>query len=280
MKMKKTIFWILAILITLASAYFQRKTGPTKPQKSKIAFENRVPDFQLPRTHVSTKDCRITIPVKDSLIKGQIIFKRYPTNDDWSSIDLIYKNKALNGYLPKQPPAGKLKYYIRFWDEESPDNHKKTQEVIIRFKGEVPSWALIPHILFMFLAMLISNLSGLFALGKIKQQVFYGRLTLALLIAGGMIFGPIVQYFAFDQPWTGIPLGWDLTDNKTLIGIIFWIVAVVANRKKANYTYTLVASIVLLLIYIIPHSLFGSELDYEKGEVVTGMMHVFINRIF
>ncbi|MEA2106178.1 MAG: hypothetical protein U9P82_05595 [Bacteroidota bacterium] len=278
--MKKTIFWILAILITLASAYFQRKTGPTKPKESTIAFEKSVLEFQLPRTHVSTKDCRIIIPVEDSLVKGQVIFKRYPTNDDWSSMDLMYKNQTLNGYLPKQPPAGKLKYYIRFWDGQSPDNRKKTEEVIIRFKGEVPSWALIPHVLFMFLAMLISNLSGLFALGKIKQQVFYGRLTLMLLIAGGLIFGPIVQYFAFGQAWTGIPLGWDLTDNKTLIGIIFWIAAVVANRKKANYTYTLIASIVLLLIYIIPHSLFGSELDYEKGEVVTGMIHGVIFRIF
>ncbi len=273
--MKKTIFWILAIFITLASAYFQRKTGPTKPKESKIAFENRGLDFQLPRTHVSTKDCRIIIPVEDSLVKGEIMLKRYPTDDDWSSIDLFYENQALTAYLPKQAPAGKLKYYIRFWENDSPDNRKKTQEVIIRFKGEVPSWAMIPHVLFMFLAMLISNLSGLLALGKIKQQVFYGRLTLMLLIAGGLIFGPIVQYFAFGQAWTGIPLGWDLTDNKTLIGIIFWIAAVVANRKKANYTYTLIASIVLLLIYIIPHSLFGSELDYEKGEVITGMIHVF-----
>ncbi|HSH50401.1 MAG TPA: hypothetical protein VK982_01620, partial [Bacteroidales bacterium] len=154
--MKKTIFWLLAIFITLASAYFQRKTGPTKPKDIKIACEKRVLVFQLPRTHVSANDCRIDIPVEDSLVKGEIIFKRYPSNDKWSSIDLLYENEALTGYLPMQPPAGKLKYFVRFWDNKSLENSKKTQQVIIRFKGKVPAWALIPHVLFMFLAMLIS----------------------------------------------------------------------------------------------------------------------------
>ncbi len=56
--------------------------------------------------------------------------------------------------------------------------------------------------------------------------------TLFLFIAGGMILGPLVQYFAFGELWTGIPFGWDLTDNKTLIALIFWILAVVMNRKK------------------------------------------------
>ena len=278
--MKKTFFWILAIVITLSSAYYQRKTGPTKPKKNEVEFNDRTLNFRLPRSHVSTRDCIIQIPVNDSLIDGEIMFKRYPTNDEWRSIELNNADKNLTGYLPKQPPAGKLEYFIRLWKKESPGNIKKTPKVIIRYKGEVPDWALIPHVLFMFIAMLLSNLTGLFALGKMKQQVFYGRLTLTLLIAGGLIFGPVVQYFAFGQAWTGVPLGWDLTDNKTLIAVLFWIAAVLANRKKTNYKYTLVASIVLLLIYIMPHSLFGSELDYEKGEVVTGMIHLLSFKIF
>lgn len=272
--MKKTTFWILAIFITLASAYYQRKTGPTYPKKVEIELNQQLINFKMPRSHYSTSDCLIEIPVKDSLTKGAIVYKRFPTQDEWKRIELNYSDQKLTGYLPKQPPAGKLQYYIKLWNGNTPQNIQTSQEVIMRFKGEVPDWALIPHVILMFAAMLISNLSGLFALGKIKKQVFYGRLTLILLLAGGMIFGPIVQYYAFGQAWTGIPLGWDLTDNKTLIAVIFWFAAVVANSKKTNYKYTIVAAIVLFLIYIIPHSLFGSELDYEKGKVVTGMINL------
>ncbi len=272
--MKKATFWILAIFITLASAYYQRKTGPTYPKKVEIELNQQLINFKMPRSHYSTSNCLVEIPVNDSLTKGAVVYKRFPTQDAWKSVELTYSDQKLIGYLPKQPPAGKLQYYIKLWNGNTPQNIQTSQEVIIRFKGEVPDWALIPHVILMFAAMLISNLSGLFALGKIKQQVFYGRLTLILLLAGGMIFGPIVQYYAFGQAWTGIPLGWDLTDNKTLIAVIFWLAAVVANSKKTNYKYTIVAAIVLFLIYIIPHSLFGSELDYEKGKVVTGMINL------
>ena len=45
-------------------------------------------------------------------------------------------------------------------------------------------------------------------------------LTMGSLFLGGMLLGPIVQNFAFGDYWTGIPFGWDLTDNKTLLAAI------------------------------------------------------------
>ena len=88
--------------------------------------------------------------------------------------------------------------------------------------------------------------------------------TFFLLLIGGMILGPVIQYYAFGQFWTGIPFGWDLTDNKTLIAFIAWAVAVAGNRNKYRPHLTLIACIVTLIIYLIPHSMFGSELDYSK----------------
>jgi hypothetical protein len=87
-----------------------------------------------------------------------------------------------------------------------------------------------------------------------------------------MVLGPIVQYYAFGDLWTGIPFGWDLTDNKTLIALLFWILAVIMNRKKERPLYTALAAFVLLLVYSIPHSLFGSELDYTSGQVTQGII--------
>jgi hypothetical protein len=87
-----------------------------------------------------------------------------------------------------------------------------------------------------------------------------------------MILGPLVQKYAFGELWTGIPFGWDLTDNKTLIAFAFWVLAVWMNRKKARPGYTVLAAIVLLLIYSIPHSMFGSQLNYDTGTVTQGMI--------
>ena len=272
--MKKTLFWILAVVITLASAYYQRKTGPTYPKPVEIQLNDTNFEFELPRSGDSNEDCLIELPVKTQLYSAKLHFRRFPVNESFSAVNFIQNDSKLIAGLPKQDPAGKLEYFITFKTSES-DEAIKTEHIVIRFKGSVPAWALIPHIIFMFIAMLLSGLAGLFALGKIEKHVLYGKLTLILLLLGGMIFGPIVQYFAFGQAWTGIPFGWDLTDNKTLIAVIFWIVAVLGNRKSPKYRYTLIASIVLFLIYIIPHSLFGSELDYSSGNVVTGFIQIF-----
>ncbi|MCG8411257.1 MAG: hypothetical protein MI739_08235 [Bacteroidales bacterium] len=271
--MKKVLFWILAIVITLASAYYQRKTGPTHPKEMNEKMSQQEIKFKLPRSGVSSEDCIVKIPINNSNISGEIFYKRFPSNDDFERIELSFDNSVLYGALPKQAPAGKLEYFVRLKNNQTTTN---TEHVIIRFKGEVPAWALIPHIIFMFIAMLISNLAGLFVLGKDTKSLFYAKLALFLLVLGGLIFGPIVQHYAFGQAWTGVPMGWDLTDNKTLIAVIFWAIAVWANRKKPRTQYILIASIVLFLIYIIPHSLFGSELDYSTGKVVTGFISLII----
>lgn len=269
--MKKTLIWILAIFITLGSAYYQRKTGPTYPKKINLELTNANISFKLIRSGETGKDCMIEIPVTDDSIKASILYKRFPINESFTENNFIRKNDKLIAFLPSQPPAGKLEYYVVLNDQK---NEYQTEHVVIRFKGNVPSWALTPHVLLMFIAMLLSNLAGLFAGFKIEKHVFYGKLAFITLLLGGMLFGPIVQYFAFGQAWTGIPFGWDLTDNKTLIAVLFWLVAVLGNRKNPKYRNTIIAAIILFLIYIIPHSLFGSELDYSTGKVVTGFLNI------
>jgi len=217
--MKKILFWILAIVITLASAIYQKKTGPTYPKNVEISILENNLSFKLPRSGVSDKDLLVNIPLTDTSYLVSLNYRRFPLNESFTSVNFKQEDDMSVAYLPKQEPAGKLEYYISF-NHSGTEEIIETEHVVTRFKGSVPAWALIPHILFIFAAMLISNLAGLFALGKEENHVFYGKLTLLLLLIGGMIFGPIVQYYAFGQAWTGIPFGWDLTDNKTLIAFI------------------------------------------------------------
>jgi len=172
--------------------------------------------------------------------------------------------------LPSQPAAGKLQYYIEFKTSDDVLPLLKEEPVIIRFKGAVPAVVLAIHIIFMFTGMWFSNLTAILAFVKNNKQKFYGLLTLIFLIIGGMIMGPFVQKFAFNEYWAGIPFGWDLTDNKTLIAVIAWVIAVAGNWKKERRFLYIGAAIVTLVIFIIPHSMMGSEFDYVKGEVTTG----------
>jgi len=56
-----------------------------------------------------------------------------------------------------------------------------------------------------------------------------------------------------------------------LVGFLFWAIAVyLLYKNKAGRTMVVVASIVLLLVYMIPHSMFGSELNTKTGKVETG----------
>ena len=123
--------------------------------------------------------------------------------------------------------------------------------------------------------LLFSTLAGLLAAFNNALFRKYGLWTLGCLFVGGMVLGPFVQLYAFGDLWTGIPFGWDLTDNKTLIAFAFWVVAVAMNYKKSRPIYTVVAAVVLLLIYSIPHSMFGSTLDYNTGTVTQGMILYF-----
>ena len=74
-----------------------------------------------------------------------------------------------------------------------------------------------------------------------------------------------MQYYAFGQWWTGVPFGWDLTDNKTLIVVLAWVFAAWRLRggRRARGA-TLAAAIVTLVVFAIPHSSWGSQIDWQK----------------
>lgn len=267
--MKKNIlFWTLAIVITLLAAKYQRATGPTHPKRVSVKTENTEIKFELVRSHGKLTDCPVEIEIPDKDITAKMRYRRYPTNDEWRHKIMVRNDDILSSTLPLQPMAGKVEYIIDLYKDDVKLNTEHEYHASVRFTGEVPTGILAPHIFFIFFAMMLSNLAGIMAFAKHKRTQFYGWMALAFLTLGGMIFGPFVQKYAFGDFWTGVPFGWDLTDNKTLIAFVMWIIAMIMNRKQKRYGWIIAAAIVMIIIFSIPHSMLGSELDYASGTVI------------
>ncbi|MGQ9620189.1 MAG: hypothetical protein ACUVTX_04310 [Bacteroidales bacterium] len=287
--MKTYLCWFLAVIITISAAVYQRRTGPTYPKRAEITVNGKIYNIRLVRSLGLDEKPEVHLAVDDSTASSKLFYKKYRTPEPYSVVEFSYMiipvhsfvmNKIfgmneIKGFfasLPQQPPAGKLQYYIELTDDTGTRTLFENNPVIVRFKGVVPQWILAPHIIIMFLAMLLSTVAGITSLTGHPSYKKYSVWTLILLTAGGIILGPLVQLYAFGELWTGLPFGWDLTDNKTLIAFIFWFIAVAVNRRKEHPLYAALAAFVLLLVYSIPHSLFGSELNYETGKIIQGYL--------
>ncbi|HRS01535.1 MAG TPA: hypothetical protein P5545_03195 [Bacteroidota bacterium] len=265
-KSTSALLWVVAFILMAALAYYQRITGPTYPVSGKVKISGQEIEYHLPRSADIGKTKFIQIHVPDENIIGYIKFKRYKSNDEWIIRQMERDRSLISASLPTQPRAGKIIYEVYLINLNG-DNAKLTENpVVLRFKGSVPLYILLPHIVCMFLAMAFGMRAGLGSLYKNDTHLYSISLwTLILFAIGGILLGPIVQYNAFGAFWTGWPFGNDMTDNKTLLSLIMWLIAVLQIRKHPERRgWVTAATVVMLAVYLIPHSLFGSEIDYTK----------------
>lgn len=271
--MKKALLWVLAVLLTLASAVYQRMTGPTYPLRGQVMLCGKEISFRLDRSAENKEIHKVKVRAPEPVI-GFVEFMRFKQGDEWKpekGIPMIREGEMLVSPLAwpssdsRPPLAAKMAYAVFLTCGRVTVSLTGARPTIIRFKGSLPGWVLIPHILVMFLAMLTAVRGGLEALSRQGRTRIYALWTVVLLFIGGFILGPLVQRMSFGQWWTGIPFGFDLTDNKTLIVFIGWLAALLAGRKGHNARWwVLAAAVLMLIVYLIPHSLLGSELDYSK----------------
>jgi len=257
--------WILAFIVMTVSAVYQRRTGPTNPLRGRVNVGEQQLEYRLPRSAENVSDARIVI--LDIGVPARVLWRRYPTADPFTVVFMAPESdgqkKILTANIPPQKAAGKVEYKIEAGASVIPD---KGETAILRFKGPVSAPVLLSHILLIFTAMLISTRAGLGAVfGEDEKKLPW--ITLGLILVGGIILGAFVQKAAFGEYWTGWPHGSDLTDNKTLFMFIGWLAAcLLMIFPKAKRPAIALASLLTLLVYLIPHSWRGSQLDYNQEQ--------------
>ncbi|MCM1531847.1 MAG: hypothetical protein NC048_04820 [Bacteroides sp.] len=274
--MKKSWMILLAVVLTMLFAVFQRMSGPTNPKSGKVEVNGHKYAYKMPRSGTTGEETTVKFPniidntsgaSTQAASQGAFLFyRRYPLveGEEYTMVPMRWQDGSWTASLPSRPMAGKWAYYLqvegRDFFADSP--------VVIRYRGMVPAGILIPHILLMFLAMFFAVMAGLNAALNRPGYRLHCLLTLLCLLLGGFVFGCMVQYRAFGVYWSGFPLGNDFTDNKTLIALLAFLAAwgVMVFRKQARWA-VLAASIVMLGIFCVPHSTNGSELSNETGRV-------------
>lgn len=256
--------WTVALVVTLVAAVYQRVTGPSYPVRGTVTLGGQSYHLRLERSHVTVSDQAIALDIPDPLVEGEIRWRRVPSSEPHHLLPLHRSGDVLEAALPRQPAAGKLEFQILL-RRGVEQQLFPPRPVVTRFKNPESLWVLVPHILAMFSAMLLSTRAGLAALTGGRMGLYTG-LTLAFLVPGGFVLGPIVQHQAFGAYWTGVPFGFDLTDNKALLALAAWSLAgwMLWTRRRGARLAVLGASLVMLLVFLIPHSTWGSEIKWDQ----------------
>lgn len=284
--------WIVAFVLAASAMIYQRATGPTYPLKRTITLDGEVHKYEFLRSHETTAGAPVTLtlPPEAPPLEATLHWRRFPKKEDYRAVSMketrvrtttkdedgkptVSQSTNYEAVLPPQPAAGKVEYYVTV---ASPVGEQRlpagSDTVVLRYKDPVPDAVLIPHVTAMILVIIVGMRAGLAALFLPRTTRRYAWVALTLMTVGGMTLGPIVQKYAFGEYWTGFPNGGDWTDNKMLFMWIAWLVACVvlgASTKpvtRIGRAATVIAALVMTVVYLIPHSMGGSQLDYSAVE--------------
>lgn len=266
--MRSLVLWIIALLVTLSSAAYQRLTGPTHP----LRINTEVAGQEVGGRLIRSQNIDVAVPIDLQAgpgLSGEARWRRWPGDHPWHAVSLEREQDRLVGSLPPQSvTAARIEYEIRIRHE---DGETHTIAARLRFKGPVPAPVLAVHVVAMVLGMLFSLRTGLEAITRGPQLVRLAAWTVACLVVGGLVLGPVVQKYAFDAYWTGWPVGEDLTDNKLAVAVLFWVIALWQVSRGRRW-WAVTAAVVTLGIYLIPHSMHGSTHDWETGRHIQAVL--------
>ena len=271
---KNISIWALAIFLALAAMIYQRSTGPTYEFRGHLEYAGENHKYELLRSHETTGGAKIELPYFDGAnYNATLQFKRYQTEDPTTTVDFrLDENNQFVAQLPVQPAAGKMEYTVTGSIDGKEFNipEKAEDKIVLRYKDPVSNFILVPHVLMMILAIVFGIRAGLGALFDDGSMRKWTVVAFTAMTIGGMILGPLVQKSAFGEYWTGFPYGGDFTDNKMLIMWLAWALALAVigfKRKKKEIisrSSVSLAAVVMIVVYLIPHSLGGSTLDYDQ----------------
>jgi hypothetical protein len=248
--------WTLAVVLTLVFSVWQRVSGPTYPLYGRDALNGAPFNYKLERTHAGPGDHVVVVTPGGGAL-GTLEWREHAAAAPWHAVDMApsYPAAAIAAPIPHHGPGQKVDYRVTLQAGDARSVLPPAGVATLRFRNDVPWWVLIPHIICMMGALLMSTRAALEALAAGPKLKEFTLRTLSALFIGGFPLGLAVSGYAFGQPWGGFPIGNDATDNKTLVAFAAWLIAAAfVFRSRAPRGWVVAAAVVMTLVYMIPHS--------------------------
>ncbi|MFQ6082516.1 MAG: hypothetical protein ACE5WD_04055 [Candidatus Aminicenantia bacterium] len=202
----------------------------------------------------------------------------YPQGENLSSpipFTLHKGSSFFTALLPGKEKGQRSYFYIYAEDNAGnevylPEEAGKTggKWFVIKFEGRASFFLKLLHIMFMLTSLTIFIHAFYYAVSYLKNENEKADLRLGALLLWGIIvffitgfpIGWMIGWQVTGQAWTGIPFGWDITDNKTLLILIYWLAVLIPFKLNKFSVRTLAKLIILgtiftLVLFLVPHSI-------------------------
>lgn len=289
---------VIAVLLTAALLFVARTTSRGRPEF--ITHTENGYTFEMTTVPKAIEHAMATIQLK---ITGQMgpgvkpMFRQSKFGQDkttplhkYGSLPLLVEDSAAGLYYTNFSTLARgerFHYYFEIRDGTGGLRATFTPEegkpFVFKFIGEVPSYVIGPHIFLMFAAVFcvvmaflhsFKLLSGGTDAHPLTRYIF---LSVVVSFLGCYPWGIAMNYYAFNVIWEGVPFGTDATDNKTqllfLYLVMVWLVSLGSLTKgkrrdlyppKTLGWFGVIAFVLLLAIYLIPHSIqFSAAFTYS-----------------
>jgi hypothetical protein len=213
-------------------------------------------------------------------VRAVAYYSEQPGGPDYKQQDMVLSSDGFSCKLSALPRGEKFFYHINVYKDNvviatfPPAKAAPSKgDQFIKFKGHISRFVLIPHILLMF-GTIFFGLLAVFtsvdvARGKsdARRSILFLILTFACAFVGGIPLGIVVSAQTFGgSGWGGWPLGTDITDTKTEVLLLFWLITIFLSWKGLRsrkmtisnglYSFLVILSfIVTFITFLIPHSI-------------------------
>jgi len=136
----------------------------------------------------------------------------------------------------------------------------------IRYEGQATFILLLLHIVLMMAALLLLIHALYYALNYLytgeREEAIVRSVNLGTLIffITGFPIGWIIEKQVLGNYWEGIPFGWDITDSKTLIILVLWLVFIILKWRgkissRLYARWVIISTIITIGLFLLPHSI-------------------------
>jgi hypothetical protein len=273
---------LAGILITLLLFVVARRMSMNRPLEVSWTYDDSRISHMTVFEQVGPGQPEIILHVKPPTEIDALVLYRTPGEEEFKPAVMSEISKGVwSARLPAGDKGDRLEYGFRIPQtnvHEEGGSSTVTSETgyyLIKYKGEVSGTVLVLHILCMFAAFffIVEAILGAFTMLFMGEEreftIAQTRWVLLFSFLGGVPLGFVLNGQRFGPIWEAFPFGTDITDNKTQLIIIFWIIIAAMSWKSfacrrtgrdaagsgVFATAVIIASVLSLVLYLVPHSL-------------------------